>query len=601
VTPQASWTPSEEAIARANVTDFARERGFTSYAELWRWSVRERADFWEAVVDRLGIVFETPPAEVLDQSDGPQHASWLVGAELNIVESCFQQPDDQLAIVDRRGGALRRTTYGQLASLVDAASATFEPGERVAIAMPMTLEAVVAYLAVIRAGGVVVSIADSFSAEEIATRLRIGGAEVVVTQDVVRRDGKTLPMAEKIWAAGAERTVVVPAGEECAIALRPGDRLWSGLQATEPTRRGVVPAHIGSGDRYSNILFSSGTTADPKAIPWTHVTPIKAAMDGHFHQDIQHDDVVCWPTNLGWMMGPWLIYASLINGAAIALYDDAPTGPAFGNFVHDAGVTMLGVVPSLVARWRASGCMEGADWSGIRLFSSTGEAADASDMGYLADLAGGVPVMEYCGGTEIGGAYITSTVVDPVPHAAFSTPTLGIDIAILDEAGQHSSEGEVFLIPPSIGMSGELLNANHEAVYYDGLPRPGLRRHGDRMIQSPDGFYRALGRMDDAMNLGGIKVGSAEIERVLGEIPGISELAAVAVRPPEGGPERLVVFVVPEGGAAFDGGAVLDEMRSTLRDHMNPLFKLSEVVPLDELPRTASNKVMRRVLRERIA
>ena len=159
------------------------------------------------------------------------------------------------------------------------------------------------------------------------------------------------------------------------------------------------------------MLFSSGTTGEPKAIPWTHLTPIKAAMDAHFHHDVHPEDILAWPTNLGWMMGPWLIYSSLLNGAALALYDDRPTDAAFGRFVQDAGVTMLGVVPSMVAAWRSSGCLEGLDWSAVSRFSSTGEASNPDDMAWLMHVSGDKPVLEYCGGTEIGGAYLCGSMV----------------------------------------------------------------------------------------------------------------------------------------------------------------------------------------------
>ncbi len=219
----------------------------------------------------------------------------------------------------------------------------------------------------------------------------------------------------------------------------------------------------GEPDRVTNVLFSSGTTGDPKAIPWTQLTPIKAAMDGHFHHDIHPEDVVAWPTNLGWMMGPWLIYASLVNGAALALHDDAPTGRDFADFVAEAGVTVLGVVPSLVAAWRSGGVLdpdadEPVDWTGLRLLSSTGEASNPDDMRWLMGVAGGKPVIEYCGGTEIGGGYITGTVLHDAVPSTFTTPALGWDLRLLDEDGSPAEEGELFLVPPSMGMSTELLN-----------------------------------------------------------------------------------------------------------------------------------------------
>ena len=149
---------------------------------------------------------------------------------------------------------------------------------------------------------------------------------------------------------------------------------------------------VGEADHIVNVLFSSGTTGDPKAIPWDQTTPIKCATDGKYHHDIKIGDVVVWPTNLGWMMGPWLIFATLINGGTIGLFEDAPTGEGFGKFVHDAKTTMLGVVPALVRHWKKTKCMEVFDWSSIRCFSSTGEASNEKDMTYLSALAGFRPV-----------------------------------------------------------------------------------------------------------------------------------------------------------------------------------------------------------------
>ncbi len=583
-----SWIPPPDVIAASNLKRFIAERGMTDYAELHGWSVDQRPAFWEAVVERLGIAFSKGPGPAIDDS-----GRWFPEAKLNIVDSCFTAPADSTAVVHQRDGQLREVTYGDLADLVGRAAAGFValgvvPGDRVAIVMPMTLEAVVAYLGVAACGGVVVSIADSFAADEISTRLRITGTELVVTSNEIRRAGKVLPMYEKVVAASGRRVVVVGEAD-----LRPSDLSWEQL-CDKAAPLSPSPFHS---DAHLNILFSSGTTGDPKAIPWTHLTPIKSAMDGYFHHDIHPGDVVAWPTNLGWMMGPWLIFASLINDAAMALYDDAPNTPGFAGFVEDAGVTMLGVVPSLVASWRSTRATAGCDWSGIRVFSSTGEASNADDMAWLMAQAGNKPVIEYCGGTEIGGGYITGSVMQPAIPGAFSTPTLGLDIAIADEHGQPTDSGELFIVGPSIGLSTELLNMDHHEVYYAGVPRPGLRRHGDHMERTADGYFHAHGRIDDTMNLGGIKVSSAEIERALGGVDGVVEVAAIAESPSSGGPSRLVVFAVPEPDESPDAAVLRAEMQARIGAQLNPLFRIAEVVLIDTLPRTASAKVMRRQLR----
>jgi acetyl-CoA synthetase len=349
------------------------------------------------------------------------------------------------------------------------------------------------------------------------------------------------------------------------------------------------------------VLFSSGTTGDPKAIPWPQSAPVKCAADAWLHHDVHPGDVLAWPTSLGWMMGPWLIYAALVNRATIALFRGAPTGREFAEFVQGAGVTMLGLVPSLVRAWRGSGCPEGLDWSRLRCFSSTGECSNPEDMLWLMSRAGYRPVIEYCGGTEIAGGYITGTVVQPCAPATFTTAAMGLDFVLLDERGEPADAGEVFLVPPSVGLSSELLNRDHEEVYYRGTP-PGpkgekLRRHGDEIERLPGGRFRAHGRVDDTMNLGGIKVSSAEIERTLNPIEGVVETAAVAVEPPGGGASRLVVFAVLEPGARPGPEALKRDMQSEIRAKLNPLFRIHDVVVTGSLPRTASNKVMRRSLR----
>ena len=586
-----SWQPTPEIIAAANVTAMATELGLDGYDALHAWSAAQRGEFWERTIDRLRIPMHTPPASIV--SDDPRHPRWLEGARLNIGESVFTADPALTAVVHRRHGENLTVSFGELRRLVDAfahgfVAAGLEPGDRVAIAMPMTLEAVVAYLGTVLAGGVVVGIADSFAAEEIATRLRIAGCDTVVTSGFVHRAGRTLPMYDKVVAAGARRVIVVdPEG----VAVRAADITWDAFVVDAGGFAAVVA------DPYdpTNILFSSGTTGDPKAIPWTHLTPIKAAADGLYHQDIRPGDVVAWPTSLGWMMGPWLIYASLVNGATMALYDDVPTSRGFLEFASDVGISILGVVPSLVAAWRASDAIAGVDLRRLRVVSSTGEASNEDDMAWLMETVD-APVIEYCGGTEIGGGYISSTVVVPAVAGCFTTPCLGLDIRVVDE--DPDSGGELFIVPPSIGLSESLLNRDHDDVYHSDLPESDvpLRRHGDQMRRLPGGRYRAMGRVDDTMNLGGIKVSSAEIERVVGDVAGVAEVAAVAVPPPGGGPEELVVFVVPSAGEP-DVEALRTQMQGLIRAHLNPLFKIARVLPVAELPRTASAKVMRRTLR----
>ena len=606
-TPFPVWSPTEEGIEGANVTLAARQVGCASYDEFYPWSVAQREQYWRLVSERLGIVFRHTYDHVL-QMRGPTQPLWFSGTQMNIVESCFGAAPDTTAILYADGtGAMQTVSYADLQRLVGRIAAGLQrigvqPGDSIALLLPMNASAVAIYLAIVAVGGAVVSIAESFAPAEIGMRLRIASVSLVFTQETMSRSGKTLPLYEKFVAAEGPPAVVLPSavpGE--ALPLRAPDVAWDSFLPAdgrfEPVTRS--PQDI------VNVLFSSGTTGEPKAIPWDHTTPIKCAGDAHFHHDVHPGDVLCWPTSLGWMMGPWLLFAALINRATIALYGETPMDGGFGRFVQDARVTMLGVVPGLVRAWRGSGCMEAWDWSAIRAFSSTGECSNASNMLYLSYLADYKPIIEYCGGTEIGGAYVTGTVVQPCVPATFTTPALGIEFQTFNESGQPHNPGEVFLRGPSVGLSTRLLNRDHDSIYFGDAPASETehpwRRHGDEMEALPGGFYRMQGRCDDTMNLGGIKVSCIEIERVLDQLEDVLETAAVAASPPGGGPSRLVVFAVLRPGQQTSAEDLKGFMQQAIRSRLNPLFGIAEVRIVPALPRTASNKIVRRELREQLA
>jgi acetyl-CoA synthetase len=242
--------------------------------------------------------------------------------------------------------------------------------------------------------------------------------------------------------------------------------------------------------------------------------------------------------------------------------------------------------------------MEKYDWSAIKCFSSTGESSNPVEMEYLMKLAGNKPVIEYCGGTEIGGGYVTSTLIQTNIPSTFSTPALGSEFVILDENNRLADKGEVFLIPPAMGLSFQLLNKNHHEVYYQNTPEISgklLRRHGDYLVKMTNGYYRVMGRTDDSMNLGGIKVSSLQIEELVNSHVAVMESAAIAVNPENGGPSLLVLYIVPNG--FIDKELIQHELQKLIKQKLNPLFKIHDIVITEKLPRTASNKIMRRVLR----
>ncbi len=348
-------------------------------------------DFWPQFLNTINFTFDTPPRTMLQLGPTADECIWFPGARLNIAACCLRSHTPSspaiISASEHSPEHLSILTYADLhtrATRFAAALATLvPPGTRVAIIMPMNPDAVVAFLGVLLARCVMVGIAESFAAPEIATRLRLVDTRLVVVQDVMVRNNKVcswvvcacnapstttttialcvphtqhIPLYQRIIQADAPPAIVI-ATQLNTTTVRPNDILLHDL--LQNTATAPIPPHTTDAHDLTMIMFSSGTTGQPKAIPWNHITPLKAALDAWAHQDVQPGDVVAWPTSLGWVMGPWLVYATLLNGASMALFDGAPLDRAFGRFLVAARVTMLGLVPSIAKSWRASGCMQG--------------------------------------------------------------------------------------------------------------------------------------------------------------------------------------------------------------------------------------------------
>lgn len=582
------FTPNNELISKSNIFNAMTDLGFEKYDDFYKWSIEKKVDFIDYSVKKIGVKFDQS-YDLVFWSEG----TWFEGAKMNIVESCFSQDSTKAALVFKaENGEIVSLNFAELKSLVLRVVAGlrqkgFRKGRRCVIYMPMNVTSIVLYLALVAAGMVVVLVPDSFSESELQKRIEIVGAEVIFASDEYVYNQKKINLESKLENLN-EVEVYLAKGKDCILKDFGFKQLLSDESADFEY---MIPSD------YISILFSSGTTKDPKAIPWKHWTPIKCAIDGYYHQDIHSSDVVSWTTGMGWMMAPWLIFATLINGATLAIYQGAYHSEDYGKFVEQSKISVLGVIPSLVKAWKNSGLMEQFNWE-VRVFTSTGEPSNSEDYLYLQSLSLlDAPIIEYCGGTEIGGGYITNTVVEPSLVSAFSTATLGTELEFVSEGELK----EVLIAIPALGLSDELLNYDHDQEYFDErldmIRGKKLRRHGDayEMVNiAGKNFYKSRGRVDDTFNLNGIKVSAVEIEQVVSKFEGVVDVAAVSVA--DDGPESLVIFYCSE--TEYDEQFLLSEFQKLISQNLNPLYRLSRVVRIDEMPRTASNKLMRKELRK---
>lgn len=636
--PPPYWFPSPTDCKQTNLGRLMEANGpkllgssyrdpISSFNHFYRFSVENQEVYWSMVLKQLAVKFKQEPMSILSTSDrSKKGGTWLQGAVLNIAECCLlpcpslKRTDDSTAIIWRDEGLddypVNRMSLKELRSQVitvaHALDAIFEKGDPIAIDMPMTCNAVIIYLAIILGGFVVVSIADSFAPQEIGSRMGVSKAKAIFTQDFIVRGGKKVPLYSRVIQGTSSKAVVIPAiGDSLGITLRDGDMSWKDFLSHAAGRSSSYSPVYQSVDALTNILFSSGTTGEPKAIPWTQLSPIRCASDTWAHLDVRPCDIGCWPTNLGWVMGPIIIYSCFLTGATLALYHGSPLGRDFCKFVQDAGVTVLGSVPSLVKSWKAGNCAEGLDWTKIRVLGTTGEASDIDDNLWLTSRASYKPIVECCGGTELASSYIQGSLLRPQAFGAFSGASMSTGFVILDEQGTPYPDdipcsGEVGLFPLYFGATDRLLNADHDKVYFDGMPiykGRQLRRHGDIIQRTVGGYYIVQGRADDTMNLGGIKTSSVEIERVCNRADEcLLETAAVSIKPSGGGPEHLAILaVLKDRSAQYDVNLLKRKFQTAIQKNLNPLFKVSYVKVVAEFPRTASNKLLRRVLRDQLA
>ncbi|XP_024399101.1 probable CoA ligase CCL12 isoform X2 [Physcomitrium patens] len=590
--PPLGWIPTPEIARQSNLGRLLERKGqdilgekyrspTESLPELQRWSAEYPEKYFPLVWNTQSLVFHQQPRCFLDTSNEADPGGvWVPGASLNVAESCLttkgSKNDSSIAILYRNegedGSPVSKVTLSQLranasrvANALDALG--FKRGDAIAIDMPMNVHAVTVYLGIILAGCIAACIPDSFVANEIAVRIRISKSKAIFTQDIIRRGGKELPLYSRVVEARAPLVIVIPSdGKSSCLRLRGGDMVWREFvtRAEHVSRPDEYKAVVQSIDSHTNILFSSGTTGEPKAIPWTQHAPLRCAADAWAHLDAREGDIICWPTNLGWVVGHLVLYAAFLNGATLALFNGSPLDQEFGKFVQDANISILGTVPSLVKTWKTSGCMANLDWSRIRIFSSTGESSSVDDDLWLSARGGYKPVLECCGGTELGSMYLAGSLVQPQAFATFSTLGMTIKAFILD---------------------------------YSSNSYP-LRRHGDIFQRFHGAFYKAYGRSDDTMNLGGIKASAVEIEQICNKAhDSVQETAAVAVQPPGGGPDELLIAAVLKPGFNLSTKELQKFFHSSVVSNLNPLFKVKAVVVFPEFPRTPSNKLLRRVLR----
>ena len=613
------WRPTAEYTERSHLTRFMRAHGIAGYDELMARSTADVAWFTDAVLKYLDIRFRVPYEQVVDLSGGIEWPRWCVGGRLNIVENCVDKwAADPAArqrpalIWEGEEGTTRTLTYGDLAAEVNRCAHALRSlglgaGDAVGLFMPMTPEIAVALLAIGKVGAVALPLFSGYGAGAVASRLADAGAVALFTADGALRRGRLAPMKPVADEAAAHvpslRHVIVLRRAGNDVAMTPGrDHWWHDLVAPQPD---AAEAADTTAEDTLLILYTSGTTGRPKGAVHTHCGfPVKAAQDMAFGTDVHPTDRIYWITDMGWMMGPWLVYGATLLGATFCLYDGSPDYPDVDRLwalAERHRLTPVGVSPTLLRALAPHGAepVRRPDLSAVRFFASTGEPWNPDPWRWLFEVVGEGrrPIINYSGGTEISGGIVMGNPLLPLKPAAFAAPCPGMAADVVDAAGRsvRNQVGELVIRAPWIGMTRGFWRDRQRYLdtYWSQLP--GVWVHGDWAAVDEDGMWYILGRSDDTIKVAGKRLGPAEVESVLVAHPAVREAAAVGV-PDELKGNALVCFVVVAPGHAA-GEALAAELRGLVGAELGKPLTPQAVHFVSDLPKTRNAKVMRRVIR----
>jgi acetyl-CoA synthetase len=614
-----AWRPSAAYLERSRLRAFAERQGHPDYASFLRWSQTDLEGFWRATERDLGLVWSKPYERVLDTGGGIPWTTWWTGGRMNYVDTVLRHDRAHVAVVaEGEEGTVRELTFDGLWELVKQAAAGLyslgvRKGDRVGLFLPMGVECAVAMLALGSLGAIFIPIFSGYGVEAIASRLRDCDATTLICADGFYRRGQIVPMKETADAAVAavpsvQRVIVVArVGRDLPVGER--DVPWEDVIHRGEDWRGSDPRADTSAEDPFMVIYTSGTTGKPKGAVHVHGGfPVKAAQDLAHCFDLQAGDRILWSTDIGWMMGPWLIAGGLMLGATIVLYDGTPDFPdpsRMWSLVERHRVTHLGISPTAIRGLMRAGeaPVRAKDRSSLFVLGSTGEPWNPDPWWWYFRSVGEerCPVINYSGGTEISGGILGCTTWTPMQPGSFSGPCPGMDADVVDEHGRpvRGAVGELVIRKPWPGMTRGFWKDPHTPdsrylqTYWSRFPNVWV--HGDWARIDEDGYWYIEGRSDDTLKVAGKRVGPAEVESAAVANPAVSEAAAIGV-PHELKGEAIVVFAVPKPGHT-PSAELARAVSDTIAEQLGKPLRPEAVKFVTQLPKTRNAKILRRVIK----
>ncbi|HWD31651.1 MAG TPA: acetoacetate--CoA ligase [Pseudomonas sp.] len=615
------WRPSEARIQASRMDAFRREvnqrfgLALADYSELHRWSIDQRAAFWQTLADFFQVRWHQPATEVLDEGPQMPDARWFSGATLNFAEHLLRRRDTHPALVAVREDGERRTlSHAELAEQVAGLQRSFQAagigvGDRVAACMPNTWQTLVAMLACTSLGAIWSCSSPEFGTHGIIDRFGQIEPKLLMVCAGYQYAGKSIDQVDKINEVLAqlpslEHLLVVPyscSGTRTdAFQCNARVSLWDDFyQAGGEPQFTPLPF-----DHPLYILYSSGTTGVPKCIVHSAGGVLLQHLKEHgLHNDLGPEDVLFYYTTCGWMMWNWLA-SGLAVGTTLVLYDGSPLHPGperLLDLIDSERITAFGTSAKYLAALEHAHIQPRLSHrlDSLKLLLSTGSPLSPESYDYVyrefkADLC----LASMSGGTDICSCFVIGNPVLPVRRGQIQSKSLGMAVEVWDDDGNAliGEKGELvctrnFPALP-LGFWNDPQGERFHAAYFSQFP--GVWAQGDYAEQTPEGSMLIHGRSDAVLNPGGVRIGTAEIYRQVEKIDDVLESVAIGQR--WHNDVRVVLFVRLREGLELDE-ALQGRIRQVIRSNTSPRHVPAVIAAVSDIPRTISGKIVELAIR----